>query len=145
MRIVRPCLAAIAIVCVSSFVTARTTSAQESITVTEDPAMAPQVGVSAGPGDCGCRDALQPPWHGNVRGSHCGPACGPSCGPPYGVFHANPCGQLHPRRHLHGGCVTLPPCLPRLHAWCREGYMPSPVPPAMPRCHQCGATIEGGF
>jgi hypothetical protein len=126
VRIVRPCLAAIAIVCASSLLTARATSAQETITVTEDPAMAPHVGASTGSGDCG-------------------PACGPVCGPACGTFHANPWGQLHPRRHVNGGCVTLPPCLPRLHAWCREGYLPSPTPPVMPRCHQCGATIEGGF
>lgn len=144
MRIFRLYAAAIVMVCAAPL-PASATAAQTTVTVAEDPAMTPDIGGVAGSGDVDGHDLRQPPWHGNVHGSQCGAACGPQCGPPYGVFHANPWGQLHPRRHLHGACVTLPPCLPRLHAKCRYGSMPSPVPPAMPRCHRCGTTIEGGF
>lgn len=98
------------------------------------------------PGDCGCRAGRQrqswqqPPWHGNVQGYQCGQP--QACCRGSNVYQAHPFQQL---AWKHSGCVTLPPCLPRLHALCREGYMPSPVPPALPRCHQCGAPIEGGF
>lgn len=115
-------------------------SASETIIVTEDAGAA---GLAMGaPDGCGCRDAQRPPWHGNVQGSACGPACGHG---PHGVFHANPCGQLHLRRYAREHCMTLPPCFPRLHGWFAEGQMPTPPPPAMPRCHQCGAVIEGGL
>jgi hypothetical protein len=98
------------------------------------------------PGGCGCQSGTagayqQPPWHGNVQ------ACQAPCGQPTcrgsNVFQAHPFAQLHSRDAA--GCVTLPPCLPRLHAFFREGYMPSPQPPVLPRCHQCGAPIAGGF
>ena len=93
-----------------------------------------------GGSDCGCRGTQAPPWHGSVRG----PACGPSCPPPT-LFHADPCGQLCMRQRAHQMGAILPPCFPRLHGWLVEGHMPSPPPPAVPRCHQCGAAIEGGF
>lgn len=119
-------------------------SATETIIVTEDAGAA---GLEMGSADgCGCRDAQRPPWHGNVQGSVCGSACAPACGrSPQPVFHANPCGQLHLRRYAREHCMTLPPCFPRLHGWFAEGQMPTPPPPAMPRCHQCGAVIEGGL
>ena len=114
--------------------------AAETIIVTEDAGAA---GLEMGSADgCGCRDAQRPPWHGNVHGSACGPVCGQA---PHGVFHANPCGQLHLRRYAREHCMTMPPCFPRLHGWFAEGQMPTPPPPAMPRCHQCGAVIEGGL
>lgn len=116
--------------------------AAETIIVTED---ASASGLEMGSaGGCGCRDAQRPPWHGNVQGPACGPACGASCGRSP-VFHADPCGQLHLRRYAREHCMTLPPCFPRLHGWLADGCMPTPPPPAMPRCHQCGAVIEGGL
>lgn len=94
-----------------------------------------------GRGDaCGCRNVQQPPWHASVNG----PACGPSCHH-CGVFHADPCAQLQAKHDAYRHCITLPPCFPRLHAWWAEGTMPTPRPLAVPRCHQCGAAIEGGF
>jgi hypothetical protein len=110
------------------------------MTVVTEPA------ASGYPGDCGCRPGQpqqswqQPPWHGNVHGSQCGP--GPACCKGSSVYQAHPFQQL---QWKHNPCVTQPPHFPRLHAMCREGYLPSPVPPAQPRCHQCGAAIEGGF
>lgn len=99
------------------------------------------------PGDCGCQPGSaggyqQPPWHGNVQGCQAG--CGqPTCRGS-NVFQAHPFAQLHWKQHA--GCgVTLPSCLPRLTTLFREGYMPSPTPPALPRCHQCGTPIAGGF
>lgn len=109
---------------------------QETIMITEDPSMM----AGAGSGSCGCNGVQQPPWHGNVQGS-----CNPCCDPHTGVFHANPCGQLHMRRQARENCMRMPSCFPRLHTWCRDGYLPSPTPPALPRCHQCGAVIEAGF
>jgi len=102
--------------------------------------------ASGQPGDCGCRGGQpqqswqQPPWHGNVRGGQCG-AAQPQCRGS-SVYQAHPFQQL---QWKHSPCVTLPPHLPRLHAMCRDGALPSPVPPAQPRCHQCGAAIVGGF
>jgi hypothetical protein len=99
------------------------------------------------PGGCGCqagaaRSYQQPPWHGTVSAAQAG--CGqPTCRGS-NVFQAHPCAQLHWRETA--GCgVTLPSCLPRLTTLFREGYMPSPTPPALPRCHQCGSPIAGGF
>lgn len=88
--------------------------------------------------DCPC--VQQPPWHGNVRGPACptAPRCRGS-----NVYQANPMEQLQWRQM--GGCTTLPPCLPRLHAFFCQGYLLTPVPPALPRCHNCGTPIEGGF
>lgn len=144
MRIASHFLCAIAIVAAaSSPLTAAAAQIDggqigESIVVTEEPTMS-AAGV-AQPEGCGCRTAQQPPWHGNVRGSQCG--AGQACCRGSSVYQAHPFQQLHSRPT---GCVTLPPCLPRLHALCREGYLPSPIPPRQPRCHQCGAAIEGGF
>lgn len=108
--------------------------------------MMPQDGggleLGNGAADCGCRNVQRPPWHGNVQPADCGPPCH---GTGRGMFHANPCNQLHLRRYARENCMTMPPCFPRLHAWCAEGAMPTPPPPAMPRCHQCGAAIDGGF
>ncbi len=110
--------------------------AQESITI-----------VEGGPADtgapCGCKSAQTPPWHGSMGAVDCGPHC-----PPGNVYHADPRGQLFTKcqvLHGHHGCVTLPPCFPRLHTLFAEGYLPTPRPIALPRCHQCGAMIEGGF
>lgn len=83
---------------------------------------------------------LAPPWHGSMHPAPCGPKC-----PPPTLFHADACGQLFGRRACHPHAVVVPSCFPRLHGWWAEGLMPSPVPPALPRCHQCGAMIEGGF
>ncbi|NBW96877.1 MAG: hypothetical protein EBR28_09145 [Planctomycetia bacterium] len=136
----RHLLAALAIVALPLAVlpTART-AAEETIILTEEHPGSLDLGGADG---CGCRGVQRPPWHGNVRGTGCGQACGTGCG---GVYHANPCGQLHLRRFARENCMTLPPCFPRMHALCAEGFMPTPPPPAMPRCHQCGAVIEGGF
>jgi hypothetical protein len=98
------------------------------------------MGLGMGSLDSGSTDMLAPPWHGSVRGRDCGPSC-----PPPTMFHADPCGQLFAGTRFHPGCVTRPPCFPRLHGWWVDGLMPTPRPPALPRCHQCGATIEGGF
>jgi len=115
----------------------------DTIVVTGDPEAAAMEGaMEPGAADCGCRNVQQPPWHGNVQGSACGPVCH-SGGKR--VFHANPCGQLHLRAYAREHCMTLPPCFPRLHGWLAEGSMPTPPPPALPRCHQCGAVIDGGF
>ena len=112
----------------------RSTPAQDMI-ATED--------AAAGMGDCNCRERMAPPWHGSVAGMDCGPVC-----PPGNVFHAQPCGQLRQAcqvKHGRQGCVTLPPCFPRLHTWFAEGSMPTPRPLALPRCPECGTLIEGGF
>lgn len=93
-------------------------------------------GVGYGP-----HDRLAPPWHTSV---HPAAPCGPKCPPPT-LFHADACGQLFGRRVIHPHAVVAPSCFPRLHGWWAEGFLPSPVPPALPRCHQCGAMIEGGF
>lgn len=112
--------------------------------VTESPL--PSAAIGGGAGDCGCRTGQpqqswqQPPWHGNVRGNQCGAVS--ACCRGSNVYQAHPFQQLQQK---HSGCVTLPPCLPRLHALCREGRLPSPIPPVQPHCHQCGAAIEGGF
>ena len=150
MRIVRPLLFAFVVVAAtSSSPTAVAAQIEgglsgESVMVTESPL--DSVAAASPSGDCGCRGGQpqqswqQPPWHGNVRGNQCGQpqtTCRGSS-----VYQAHPFQQLSAK---HSPCVTLPPCLPRLHAMCREGYLPSPVPPVQPRCHQCGATIEGGF
>ena len=109
------------------------------------------VGV-AGPAPCAaCRGGQTPPWHGSVaaapggwRAPACGPACAPGCGPGYGPA----CG------HMGAGCgwwsgrgmgYTLPPFFPRLSTFCREGWLPTPPPVAVPRCHNCGAMIDAGF
>ena len=125
-----------------SFCLPRLASAQEAMTITEEPGMA----AAASAGGCGCNNVQRPPWHGNVHGQPCGAACETGCRTGCGgVFHANPCHQLHLRGYARAHCMTMPPCFPRLQAWCAEGYMPTPVSPSQPRCHQCGAVIDGGF
>jgi hypothetical protein len=111
---------------------------QETIMITEDSAMMAAEGM--GTGSCGCDDVRRPPWHGNVRGS-----CNPCCDPHTGVFHANPCGQLDMQRYAREHCMRMPSHFPRLHILSRDGYLLSPTPPAIPRCHQCGAVIDGAF
>jgi hypothetical protein len=138
VRTIRPIIAAVIVSAVPSILAIGNAPAQGTMAVTDDSAMM-HTDVS---GDaCGCRNVRQPAWHGNVHGTDCRPSC-PRCG----VFHADPCAQLNPHRHLHHGVpMVLPPCFPRLHAWCSEGFMPTPRPLVVPRCHQCGAVIEGGF
>jgi len=114
----------------------RSATAQETI-VMEGAAMPGMAGDSG----FAERDVRQPPWHRSVAGEACG--CGPVCRT-HGKFHADACGQLRAKHQLHPG-VTLPPCFPRLHGWRVDGRMPSPPPPELPRCHQCGAEIAGGF
>ncbi len=133
-----PCriIAAVLVALPSLFATGIAT-AQET-TVMDESAMMSTDGAG---GDCNCRSVQQPPWHGTVSG----PACGPTCHHG-GVFHADPCGQLRAKHDIHRhGCVTLPPCFPRLHALWVEGSMPTPKPLALPRCRQCGAVLEGGY
>lgn len=98
---------------------------------------------------CGCRGGQTPPWHGNVAAapggmamSHggCGPRCGSGYGPPCGTM-GSPCGAWWNR----GMGYSLPPFFPRLSTFCREGYLPTPPPVALPRCHNCGVLIDAGF
>ena len=120
--------------------------AQETITITQDPGMSAAADGAASAGGCGCNNVQRPPWHGNVHGEPCGSACETGCRTGCGgVFHANPCHQLHLRSYARAHCMTMPPCFPRLHAMWAEGAMPTPVSPTLPRCHQCGAVIDGGF
>jgi hypothetical protein len=95
------------------------------------------------PGMDGCceTDVRRPPWHGTVAGDACG-CC--SVGRVHGKFHANACGQWHQKHHLPPG-VCLPPAFPRWQAWWAQGSLPTPPPLELPRCHQCGAVIAGGF
>lgn len=138
MRTIRPVIAAAIIAAIPSILVIRSAAAQGPMAITEESAM---MGMDGRGEACGCRNTQQPPWHASVHGSECRPAC-----PPGRVFHADPCGQLHPRQHLHQGQpLGMPPCFPRLHAMWAEGAMPAPRPLAQPRCHQCGAVIEGGF
>jgi len=145
VRSVRPLLFAVAVLAAASSPLTATaaqfddTQPGETTVVTESVAPGQQ-------GDCGCRGGQpqqswqQPPWHGNVRGNQCGAP--QACCRGSNVYQAHPFQQL---QWKHSPCVTLPPHFPRLHSMCREGYLPSPVPPAQPRCHQCGAAIQGGF
>lgn len=135
VRLVIACTIAAAIPSILGIGEAR---AQETIVM--DGAAMPGPGMDAA--DCNCRGGQRPPWHGNVEGEACG--CGPVCRT-HGMFHADPCGQLRAGRHLHQGCVTLPPAFPRLSGLWVNGMMPSPQPPVLPRCHHCGAEIAGGF
>jgi len=88
---------------------------------------------------CNCPSNRQPPWHGNVAG----PCCNRPCCPPPTLFHADPCGQLTACREARENCIELPSAFPRFNGW-RKGYMPSPRPPSMPRCHHCGMPIHIG-
>lgn len=126
MRTMRLCAVAVLIGCLAGVAVA--TGGQETIAENE-----------AG-NACGCRDRSEPPWHGTVRGPACGPVCH-HCG----VFHANPCGQLCMKHQMHAHGFVLPPAFPRLHTLLTEGYLSTPRPITLPRCHQCGALIEGGF
>jgi hypothetical protein len=114
----------------------RNAQAQESI-VMEGAAM-PGMGAA----DCNCRGVQRPPWHGSVANEACG--CGPVC-QAHGMFHADPCGQLRSRHQIHSGCVVESPWFPRLHGWRVDGAMPTPPPISLPRCHECGAVIAGGY
>lgn len=93
-------------------------------------------------GNCNCRGGQRPPWHGSVESEACG--CGPVCRA-HGMFHADSCGQLRAREQLRSGCVTDSPWFPRLHGWRVDGCMPTPPPIALPRCHECGAVVAGGY
>ena len=135
MNQLRPAIAMLIVAACASFSTVRETWAQGSVTIIEEPGAA-----AADPTGCGCRSGQVPPWHGNVRGTACPPRHHH-----HGVFHADPCGQLGMLCHRNRCGASLPPCFPRLHSWCAEGQMPTPRPLALPRCHQCGAMIEGGF
>jgi hypothetical protein len=114
----------------------RNAQAQESI-VMEGAAM-PGMGAA----DYNCRGVQRPPWHGSVANEACG--CGPVC-QAHGMFHADPCGQLRSRHQIHSGCVVESPWFPRLHGWRVDGAMPTPPPISLPRCHECGAVIAGGY
>jgi hypothetical protein len=145
VRSVRPLLFAVAVLAAaSSPLTA--TAAQFDDTQPGETTVVTESVAPGQPGDCGCRGGQQqqswqqPPWHGNVRGNQCGAP--QACCRGSNVYQAHPFQQL---QWKHSPCVTLPPHFPRLHSMCREGYLPSPVPPAQPRCHQCGAAIQGGF
>jgi hypothetical protein len=126
----------------------------------------PVIGAPAG-ADCeSCRSQMRPPWHGSAmagRGQRIGGpapcmtgACGPghvapcrSCGP----AACGPCapgicgitGFCHAPAGLWGSHYPLPPCLPRLHAYLREGMVLSPQPLVVPKCHECGAVLPMGF
>ncbi|MFM7522437.1 MAG: hypothetical protein ACKO9B_18505 [Planctomycetota bacterium] len=87
-----------------------------------------------------------PPWHGSVAAAP-NAACGPAChhcggyGPACARMGCQGCG-LFSHRALG---VSLPPFFPRLHTLFHDGYLPTPPPVALPRCHNCGAHIDGGF
>lgn len=142
MTIRRFSIIAVVFVSLAAALSSQGASGQETIMITEDPAMTGH-DTGSNAGSCGCRNVQQPPWHGNVQGTACG--CNPCCDPHTGVFHADPRGQLRMRRYARENCMRMPSSFPRFHTWCTEGYLPSPPPPATPRCHQCGAVIEGGF
>lgn len=142
MRIARPFafVVAVALAAALSPLVAAARQPGEPITVIEGQPEMAAAGV-AGEG-CGCRPGQwqQPPWHGNVHAGHCGH--GPACCPGSSVYQAYPFRMLHEPRPA---CVRPASPFPRLQAmWC-EGYLPTPVPPAQPHCHHCGAPIEGGF
>lgn len=129
MRVSRHIAAAMLVALVLPCTVPTAVRAQDTIVVTQEP--------SAG---CGCRNVQEPPWHGTVAGCPCGPSC-----PAPTMFHADPRGQLCMRRQVHHCDVRMPPCFPRLHGMWVYGQMPTPRPVTIPRCPQCGATIEGGF
>jgi hypothetical protein len=145
VRSVRPLLFAVAVLAAASSPLTATAAQFEDTQPGETTVVAESVAPGQ-PGDCGCRGGQpqqswqQPPWHGNVRSNQCGAP--QACCRGSNVYQAHPFQQL---QWKHSPCVTLPPHFPRLHSMCREGYLPSPVPPVQPRCHQCGAAIQGGF
>ena len=130
-------LAALCIALTQVCVADREVAAREAVIVSEGG----RAGGSQDPAACGCRSAQRPPWHASVSA----PGCGPVCHHRGTMFHADPHGQLCVRRQLQETGATMPSLFPRLSTWCAEGYMPTPRPPAMPRCHNCGAPIEHGF
>ncbi|MFM8733652.1 MAG: hypothetical protein ACKOC8_00425 [Pirellulales bacterium] len=137
MRSAHHIIAAAIVAAMPSLFAAHRAAAYETMPTTDDSAMMAMDGPANA---CGCRNQQQPPWHASVSG--------PACCPPQhhcGVFHADPCGQVHAKHEAYRHGLTLPPCFPRLHTWWAEGTMPTPKPLALPRCHQCGAVIAGGF
>jgi hypothetical protein len=138
VRFTRHIIAAAIVATVPSLLAIGFAVAQETMPAMEDSTM---MSTEDAGNACGCRSGQQPPWHASVGGTECRPSCHPC-----GVFHADPCGQLQAKHDLHRhGCVTPPPCFPRLQAWWAYGSLPTPKPLAHPCCHQCGAAIEGGF
>lgn len=133
MRIAHAIIAATIITAVPSIPGIRNAAAQEVI-VMEGGGMPGMDGYYEA-------DVRRPPWHGTVAGEACG--CG-SVGRAHGKFHADACGQWRQKHHLPPG-ASLPPAFPRLQAWWAYGSMPTPPPLELPRCHQCGAVIAGGF
>jgi len=118
------------------------TRAQESYPVEGETDLS--FGTSAGPlaGGCGCKSVQQPPWHGNVGA----PAQMQSQMQHQMVPSMHGPSACSPHSTAHHGCFhPLPPFFPRMHALCREGMLLTPPPLALPRCHNCGAHIEGGF
>lgn len=129
------------------------------------------VSGATGSGDCeSCRSQMRPPWHssavagygqrlptGHCMNGACGPShaapcrsCGPAaCGPkPCGPCAPGICGVTgfcHAPGGAFGAHYPLPPCLPRLHAFLRDGTILSPQPLVVPKCHECGAVITMGF
>ena len=91
--------------------------------------------------------AQNPPWHGSVAAAPAA-ACGPAChhcggyGPACACMGGHGCGWLWAQRSMG---YSLPPLFPRLHTLIHDGYLPTPPPVAMPRCHNCGAMIDAGF
>lgn len=130
----------------------------------------PVIGAPAG-SDCeSCRSQMRPPWHGSAHAGYgqrlptghcmsgaCGPShaapcrsCGPTaCGPkPCGPCAPGICGLTgfcHAPGGAFGAHYPLPPCLPRLHAFLRDGMVLSPQPLVVPKCHECGAVLPMGF
>jgi hypothetical protein len=132
----RGVLAVLVVALSPSILVTREAAAREPVIVSD--------GIGAGgqgPAACGCRSVQRPPWHASVGA----PAYGPACPPHGSMFHADPRGQLCVRRQLHETGATMPSLFPRLSTLCAEGYLPTPRPPALPRCHHCGAVIEPGF
>ena len=128
----------------------------------------PVIGSPAG-ADCeSCRSQMRPPWHGSAVAGYgqrvsqghgmapcmtgaCGPGPAPcrTCGPtPSGPWAPGICGSTgfcHAPVGGGGMHYPLPPCLPRLHAFLRDGMVLSPQPLVVPKCHECGAVLPMGF
>jgi len=129
----------------------------------------PVIGSPAGAECESCRSQMRPPWHGSAvagygqrvsQGHGVAPcmtgACGPghlapcrTCGPtPSGPWAPGICGSTgfcHAPVGGGGMHYPLPPCLPRLHAFLRDGMVLSPQPLVVPKCHECGAVLPMGF
>jgi hypothetical protein len=128
-------IAALIVSLTPSLLAVREAAARDTVIVSEG------LPPGGGPGACGCRSAQRPPWHASVAA----PGCGPVCQRHGTMFHADPRGQLCVHRQLQETGATMPSIFPRLHTLCSEGYMPTPRPPTLPRCHNCGVPIEPGF